>query len=107
MAGELLGTGETHDSVNLRSTTHPSSMDPGKVETDVQGVFADGLKDGAPIFSVTKEEFFNNMKSDRRRLRFGSDTPVSSYLRGSRYNQPFYVQYKGDDGHYLRKVKGK
>jgi hypothetical protein len=107
MSGELLGNGATHDSINLQQTTSPDMMDAGKITTDVEGVFADGTKDGAPIFSVSKEEFFNNMKSDRRRLRFKSDAPVSSYLRGSRYNQPFYVQYKGDDGHYLRRVKGK
>jgi hypothetical protein len=104
MSGEFF-SGETHDTINLDSLTNPGSMDDGKVETDVDGVFADGKKDGFPIFNVDRDDFFTNMKAERKRLRFKPETPASGYLRGSKYNKPFYVQYKGDDGHFLRKVK--
>lgn len=103
--GEIFGTGETHDTINLASQTNADSMDPGKIETDVQGVFADGTKNNCPIFSVTKEDFYNNMKADRKRMRFSTEH-AAQYLRGTRYNKPFYIEYKGDNGeHFLRKVK--
>lgn len=105
MGGELFGNAPTHDQQNYQQTQNPDSENPGKVETDVQGVFADGLKDQCPIFSVTKDEFYNNMKADRRRMRFSTE-PAAQYLRGTRYHKPFYIQYKGDNGeHFLRKVK--
>jgi hypothetical protein len=105
MGGELFGNGLTHDQQNLAQTQNPDVVDPGKIETDVSGVFADGMKDQCPIFSVTKDEFYKNMKADRRRLRFETE-PAASYLRGTRYNRPFYIQYKGENGeHFLRKVK--
>lgn len=106
MGGELYGNGETHDTINRVQETNPDMIDPGKVATEVDGVFADGMKDQFPIFSVTKDEFYNNMKADRRRMRFTQTEPAAQYLRGTRYNRPFYIQYKGENGeHFLRKVK--
>jgi len=76
----------------------------GEVETDVPDVKADGLaKDGMPIFTVSDDEFYRNMKATRRRLRFGSDTSVSKYMRGTRYNRPFWIRSEKDD--YMRKIK--
>lgn len=101
----MFSNGETHDTINLASQKNPTSVDPGKVETDVAGVYADGTKDQFPIFSVSKEDFYNNMKADRKRMRFSTE-PASQYLRGTRYNRPFYIQYKGENGeNFLRKVK--
>jgi hypothetical protein len=104
--GELFGNGETHDQINFKQTQNPDSVDPGKIETDVSGVFADGTKNDCPIFSVSKDEFYSNMKNDRKRMRFQTE-PAAQYLRGTRYNKPFYIQYKDDSTgeHYLRKVK--
>lgn len=103
--GDLFGSVPTHDQINFQSTQNVDSSDVGKVETDVSGVFADGKKDGLPVFNVSKEDFYNNMRMDRKRMRFKTDT-VSQYLRGTRYNRPFYIEYKGDKGeHYLRKIK--
>jgi len=104
MAGELMG-GITHDQENYASIQSSGASNPGKVETDVEGVFADGEKNQFPIFNVDEEDFFNNMKADRRRLRFKPDNSASQYLRGTKYNKPFFIQYKGDDGHFMRKVK--
>ena len=103
--GEIFGSGETHDSINLKQQTSVDTSDPSKIETDVKGVFADAMKDNFPVFSVTKDEFYNNMKADRKRMRFSTEH-ASQYLRGTRYNRPFFIQYKGENGeHFLRKVK--
>lgn len=75
----------------------------GKFETDVEGVFANGEKGGFPVFDVSKKEFYNNMKVDRKRLRFNKDTVVSDYMRKTKYNKTFYVR-NTDDG-FLRKIK--
>jgi len=105
MGGEFFGSGLTHDQTNLAAETSPDTVDPGKIETDVSGVFADGKKDSFPIFTVNKEDFYNNMKADRKRMRFSTE-PAANYLRGTRYNRPFYIQYKGEQGeNFLRKVK--
>jgi hypothetical protein len=73
------------------------------IPTDAEGVFADGEKGGLPVFDVSQQDFYNNMKQDRRRLRFGKDTNASKYMRTTRYRRPFYVRNK-DDG-YMFKVK--
>jgi hypothetical protein len=103
--GDLTGGAPTHDQINFQASQNVDSRDTGKVETDVSGVFADGKKDDMPVFSVSKEDFYSNMKIDRKRMRFNTET-AAQYLRGTRYNRPFYIEYKGDNGeHYLRKVK--
>ena len=76
----------------------------GDVETDVADVKADGLaRDGLPIFTVSQDEFFKNMKQNRNRLRFGSDTTASQYMRKTRYRRPFWI--RDEKGGYMRKVK--
>lgn len=79
------------------------SSPDGKIETDVPDVYADGTKNGHPVFDVSQEEFYNNMKLDRKRLRFKSGTPAAQYHRLSKYRNPFFIRNK-EDG-YLRKVK--
>lgn len=79
---------------------------PDGFETDVEGLRANGQKDGTPIFDVPKDQFYNNMKADRKRLRFDSEAPVSQYLRGTKYRKPFYISTTDDNGQkFLRKVK--
>lgn len=79
-------------------------MDPGKVKTDVPEIYADGVaKDGNPIFTVPEKDFFRNMKVDRKRLRFTSGISAQKYMRGTRYNKPFWI--KSDKGDYMRKIK--
>ena len=74
----------------------------GKVETDVQGVFADAEKNGMPVFDVTKDCFYQNMNYGRRRLRFKSGSSASQYMQGTKYNRSFWI--REPDG-YTRKVK--
>lgn len=78
-------------------------VSPGDFDTDVPDVKAQGLKNGLPVFNVPEDEFYKNMKSDRKRMRFSPDSPVTKYLQATRYNRPFHIQTT--DGKYLRKVK--
>jgi len=80
-----------------------STPPDGKIKTDVVDVFADGEYKGTPVFDVSKGEFYNNMKQDRKRLRFKTDSTAGTYMRKTRYNIPFYIRNK-EDG-YLRKIK--
>ncbi len=82
---------------------HEVRTTDGGFPTDVDGVTADGEKEGHPVFDVSAEEFYNNMKQDRRRLRFGSGTKAQQYHSSTKYNRPFYIRNKADG--YLRKVK--
>jgi hypothetical protein len=100
---EILG----NHAVEPQEVTVP---EPGTAETDVQGVFADDTVnhgvDKFPVFNVDKNVYMNNMHNDRKRLRFPSELPVTQYMRNTKYNRPFFVQYTEDSGKtYRRKVK--
>jgi len=56
----------------IAANDHATSEKPGKVETDVPDVFADGDKGGVPVFNVGKNEFYQNMRHGRKRVRFKS-----------------------------------
>ena len=71
------------------------------VKTDVQDVHADGERNGLPVFKVTKNEFYQNMKMGRQRLRFSNGSRVQKYMQGTKYRNPFWIEHEG----YLRKVK--
>ncbi len=77
------------------------------VETDVTDVRADGERQGMPVFNVGQSEFYQNMEYGRKRLRFKSGSNIQQYMQQTRYNKPFFIQYKDDSGkEYIRKVKG-
>lgn len=86
-----------------RNTTKMSSGDDGDqgVKTDVEDVYADGERNGLPVFKVSKHEFYQNMANGRRRLRFSNGSKVQKYMQGTRYKNPFWIEHGG----YLRKVK--
>lgn len=101
MSGEFTsGIEFGHDSVNNTASQGTQDETPGKVETDVEGVFADATKNNMPVFDVPKEDFYNNMKAERQRLRFSKDSSAAQYHRSSKYNRPFWLRHEG----YLRKV---
>lgn len=107
MAGEFTTNFEnTHDGVNAAQSTATQTENPGKIETDVPGIFADAMKDDAPVFDVSKDDFFNNLKIDRKRIRLSTEH-AKEYHRQTRYRRPFYLRYKDEDGKdgYMRKVK--
>lgn len=110
MGEAFQGTGtavDSHEMANAAAKVAVQDVNIQGIPTDVDGIFADQTKDNLPVFNVSKEEFYNNMKAERKRLRFKAETPAAKYLQGSRYNRPFYLAYQDDaeGGQYLRKVK--
>lgn len=99
MSGEFT-TGETHDTINAVAATATQSENIGKIETDVPNVFADALKDNLPVFDVSKDDFYNNMKAERKRIRLSTEH-AANYHKNTKYNRPFFLRHEG----YLRKVK--
>ena len=107
--GELAGDqtsgpdAKSKDDISVQ-TGFDQMPDGGKgVKTDVDGVFADGEKSGVPVFNVSQKEFYDNMKADRKRLRFKSGTSAADYHRKSNYRRPFYIR-NVDDG-FMRMYK--
>lgn len=83
-----------------------TKVSDGQIPTDVDGISANGIMNNLYVFDVDRDDFFNNMKEDRKRQRFKSDTNVAKYARATKYNNPFYVRYKDEDGKaYIRKIK--
>jgi len=77
--------------------------------TDVDGVNAnDIVKHGNvefPCFTVSKQEFFSNMKQNRKKTRFKSGSTVQQYMQKTRYKNPFFIEYEEDGKKYRRKIK--
>lgn len=73
--------------------------------TDVEGVVADDCvrhgKDEFPCFNVSNKDFFQNMQSGRKRLRFQSGTNVQKYMQNTKYSRKFYIKYTDEDGKSL------
>ena len=103
MAGPAAKAAQDHAVTTPEKGTDGPDEQPTGVKTDVEGVYADGEKSGVPVFDVSQKEFYDNMKADRRRLRFKSGTPAQKYHRNSNYRRPFYIRNK-EDG-YMRMYK--
>jgi len=93
------GTSPEQDAMDRRSD--PGSQEPGKIQTDVEGIFADGMKQGLPVFDVETDEFNKNIRAERQRVQFTSE-PITQYMQKTRYNRPFWVRTK--DGNLMRKI---
>lgn len=74
-------------------------------ETDVDGVKANALKDGIPVFDVDTRDFYQNMNFGRKRIRFANGSPAGEYMRKTRYSNPFYIRTNDNGKVYFRKVK--
>lgn len=83
-------------------TSDKQTEAPKGVPTDVEDVYADGTKGDIPVFDVTPDEFNNNMKTTRRRLRFKKGSKAAEYMRKTQYNRPFWIRNSKDG--YLRKI---
>lgn len=101
--GELSGTFQDSPEAAIAQDKQVTSPPDGKVQTDVADCFADAEYQGFPVFDVTKDEFYNNMRADRQRLRFKSETPAQTYFKNTHYKTPFYIR-NTEDG-YMRKIK--
>jgi len=101
--GELAGDYYDSPEAKIARDNEISVPQDGKVKTDVPDVFADGERNGLPLFKVSKNEFYQNMSHGRQRLRFKSGTSTQQYMKNTKYNRPFWIQ-DTDDG-YIRKIK--
>ena len=90
-----------------RSEGNPEDYEEDGFDTGLEGIKADGEKDGVPIFDVSKNDFYQNMSYGRQRLRFSQGTNVQKFHSGTHYKKPFFIKHKSkDDGReYMRKVK--
>jgi len=76
------------------------------IDSGVEGISADDLHNNTPVFDVEKSDFFNNMRKDRNRMRFGNETKPSQFMQGTKYRKPFYVRYQEKNGEkFMYKVK--
>ncbi len=94
-------SGTSKDAGGDETTSDGSDQKTGW-DTGVEGIHADGERGGLPVFDVTPNEFYNNMKVDRRKLVFKRGTPAQKYHSRTNYKQPFYIRNKKDG--YLKKV---
>jgi len=101
--GELAGDNYDSPEAQVARDNVITTPPDGKVETDVPNVFADGERNGIPVFKVTKDEFYQNMNYGRKRLRFKSGTATADYMSKTNYKRPFWIENQ-EDG-YVRKVK--
>ena len=99
--GEISGGGDSPQKDIAKD--HAVTGEPGKIKTDADGVFADGEKNGMPVFDVSREEFNQNMNYGRKRLRFKSGTSAAEYMRATKYNKKFFIRNKDDN--FVRIVK--
>jgi hypothetical protein len=80
------------------------TVEPGKIETDVNGIYADGKyeRDDLFIFDVDddKEFYQQGIEYGRRKMTFQTDK-INQYLGQTRYTKPFYIRAK--NGH-IRKI---
>ena len=80
------------------------------LKTDVEDIEADDYKqignDKFPVFDISKAEFYNNMRADRKRLRFASGSKVQKFRQQTKNRAPFYIRYTDSKGsQYIRKIK--
>jgi len=75
------------------------------LSTGVDGLDADDVYRNIPVFNVSKEEFFGNMRKDRNRIRFTSEKP-KQYMSSTNYRKTFYISHTDSSGkQYLSKIK--
>ena len=106
MSGEFVD-GQSGEPVNKPEEKDGDNNDG--FDTDVEGVKAnDMVKHGNvefPCFSVSKQEFFNNMTQNRKKTRFKSGSSVQQYMQKTRYKNPFFIEYEENGKKFRRKVK--
>lgn len=100
--GELSGHFNDSPEAKIAQDNQVTEPPDGKFETDVPDCFADAEYRGGHVFDVSKEEFYNNMRADRRRLRFKAESPAQTYHKKTNYKKAFYIR-NTEDG-YMRKV---
>lgn len=105
--GEIVGNDVDRHQADAQADRATTTDD---FSTDVEGVKADGFKslgkERFPVFNVDKDNFYQNMAHGRKRLRFKSGSSAQRYMQGTKYNRPFFISYKHDNGEtWTRRIK--
>lgn len=112
--GEFTGYGTPFDKAVTDRNTSVSGTGENQetgYPTDVEDVNADDVikkgKEEYPVFNVSQDEFWSNMKADRKRLRFKNGSKAQQYMRRTRNGaRPFYIKTHDQNGkEYVRKVR--
>ena len=104
--GEMLGADDGHSPETIAQQDLAVKEPEDGFATDVDGVMANGEREGKPVFDVDYGEFYQNMEFGRQRLRFKSGSNIQQYMQGTRYKNPFFIRYTDDNGkQYIRRVK--
>ena len=112
--GELTGIGGHTETINKDNNIAKTGTGVEKENgypTDVEGVQADDVikkgNDEYPVFNVSQEEFWNNQKADRKKIRFKNGSKVTAYTKATRNgHRPFYIKMKDNNGQeYVRKIR--
>ena len=76
------------------------------LNTGVGDIKSDDMFRDKHVFDVSKNEYFNNMKLDRNRMRFSKGSKVSDYMKGTKYRSQFFVRYTDKEGQkFIQKIK--
>jgi len=87
-----------------KEVKEPDEKDEKGFETDVPDVYADGQKQGVPVFNVDKTEFFQNMSHGRKRLRFKQGSTAQQYMQKTKYRNSFWISYDDNGKKWTRKI---
>ena len=68
------------------------------IDSGVDGLSADGTYKDKPVFDVSSETFFKNMKMQRNRTRFPNGSKPSQFMKSTSYRKPFYMRCKDGKG---------
>jgi hypothetical protein len=102
--GEAMGIDGSPEALAAKDNAIDVGGEDG-VKTDVSDVFADGEKMGMPVFNVSKDSFYQNMKFGRKRLRFPSGSNTQEYMQKTKYQRPFWIAYDDNGQVWTRKVR--
>lgn len=101
MSGEFLG-GDTPATDAAEASTRIDAKEGG-YDTDVPDIKAPAIHNNLPVFDVPEDEFYANMRNDRKRLYFKDpESTISKYLKTTTVNRPFYI--RTPDNKSMRKV---
>jgi hypothetical protein len=104
--GEAMGIDGSPEALAAKDNAISGDNDEQQgVKTDVDGVFADGEKMGMPVFNVSKDEFYQNMKFGRKRLRLSTGSKGQEYMQKTQYNRPFWLAHDDNGQVWTRKVR--
>lgn len=97
----IFSSGDSPETDAMEASTRIETKEGG-FDTDVPDIKAPSMHNNLPVFEVSDDEFYANMRNDRKRLNFkDKESLISKYLHQSQYNRPFYLKTQDNK---MRKV---